>query len=127
MKTKIYKRQIAWTKNEKVYYRSRGRTTNDKTQRQTTRHNQAKTAKRRETHKHQKEEANGKDALLYSPLAETRLTVYRQREVKSNTGTVVASWDPRRRATIRIFDKKNKGFDEICKVFYLRISIFHLV
>ena len=43
---------------------------------------------------------------------ETRLTVYRSASVKSNTGTVVASWDPRRRATIGDFDKKNKGFDE---------------
>ena len=51
--------------------------------------------------------------LLYeSPLAETRLTVYRQRQVKSNTGAVVASWDPDWRATIGENDMKNKGFDE---------------
>ena len=34
----------------------------------------------------------GRRALLYSPLAETRLTVYRQRQVKSNTGADRASW-----------------------------------
>ena len=31
-----------------------------------------------------------------------------------STGTVVASWDRRRRATIDIFDMKNITFDENC-------------
>ena len=31
-----------------------------------------------------------------------------------STGAVVASWHPRRRATINIFDMKNKGLDENC-------------
>ena len=47
--------------------------------------------------------------------------------MKSNTGTVVASWDPRRRATIHENDMKNKSFEKFCKVCRLRISISHLV
>ena len=44
-----------------------------------------------------------------------------------STGAVVASWHPGRRATIHIFDMKNKGFDENCKWMLANISIFHLV
>ena len=90
---------------------------------QQSKHNQNK----RNTSALETRNANEKHALLYSPLAETRLTVYRQRQVKSNTGTVVASWDPRRRATIGDFDMKKKGFDENRKYMCTNISIFQLV
>ena len=43
------------------------------------------------------------------------------------TGAVVASWQPRRRATINTFAKKIKAFDKFCEVKLLRIFIFHLV
>ena len=83
--------------------------------------------RRTQTERKKRNHASGKRALLYSPLAETRLTVYRQRQVKSNTGAVVASWHPGRRATIGIFDMKNKGFDEKCQEIALLIPIFHSV
>ena len=44
-----------------------------------------------------------------------------------NTGTMVASWHPRRRATIGTFDRKNKVFDGTCPAMLLLISIFGLV
>ena len=68
--------------------------------------------RRTQTESKKRKHAPAKRALLYSPLAETRLTVYRQRQVKSNTGALVASWHPRRRATIHENDMKNKGFDK---------------
>ena len=43
-----------------------------------------------------------------------------------NTGAVVASWDPDRRATIHIFDMKNKCFEELCPRMLLLTPIFHL-
>ena len=47
--------------------------------------------------------------------------------MKSNTGTVVASWHPRRRATIDENAKKIQTFDKFCDVMLLRFFILQLV